>query len=266
MPPHVTCLPATPSSAPGIHPSRPGRTRRHGLFAGLLLCLPLLLIGCASAPPQAAADNRVAPGFVPPKPGALVMLLPPEKNFADLVPGQAMLTEQLHKQLTAAGYRTALLDKANHDDLWRQEVEAAGGIFDPATGARRNEAYARAMANLAQRVCAEAKCALVAQHQLVLRRAELKGRYATWDGQRREIPLTRITADVRFSGSARSLSVMLNVIASNGDSAFRTFGGVTLPMQVDVDEARQKMRTDLFTNDAEIADGVRIALAPLRAP
>jgi hypothetical protein len=32
------------------------------------------------------------------------------------------------------------------------------------------------------------------------------------------------------------------------------------------DEAKQKMRTDLFTNDAQIADGVRIALAPLRAP
>jgi hypothetical protein len=266
MPPHLACISTPLSGAPRLHPPKPGRVRRHKLFAGLLLCLPLMLIGCASVAPKPAADNRVAPGFVPPRPGALVVLLPPERNFTETVPGQAMMTEQLRTQLAAAGYRTALLEKAKHDELWQREVEAVGGIFDPRTGIRRNEAYAKAMANLARTICAEAKCALVAQHQLLLRRAELKGRYATWDGQRREVPITRITADVRFNGSVYALSVMLNVIASDGDPAFRTFGGVTLPMQMDVDEARQKMRTDLFANDAEIADGVRIALAPLSAP
>lgn len=262
--PHIASIPEPFSAVPLIQPPRSARSRRHTLFAGLCLCLPLMLIGCASVPPKPAADNRVTPGFVPPPAGALVLLLPPEKNFTDLAPGQDMLTEQLHRQLTAAGYRTALLEKANHEEVWKQEVEAVGGIFDPATGARRGEAYGKAMSSLARRVCGQVKCTLVVQHQLVLRRTELKGRYAEWDGQRREIPLTRITADVRFSGSARSLSVMLNVIAANGGSAFRTFGGVTLPMQMDVDEAKQKIRTDLFANDAEIADGVRIALAPLR--
>jgi hypothetical protein len=264
--PHIAFVPAPLAAAARIHPPKPAGPRRHTLFAALSLSLPLMLIACASVPPKPAADNRVAPGFVPPKAGALVMLLPPEKSFTDLVPGQAMLTEQLHRQLVAAGYRTALLEQANHDHLWRQEVEAVGGIFDPATGARRNEAYARATASLAKRVCEQAKCSLVIQHQLVLRGAELRGRYAEWDGQRREIPLTRTTMDVRFKGGARALSVGVNAITGDGAAAFRTFGGVTLPMQVDVDEAKQKMRTDLFNNDAEIADGVRIALAPLRAP
>lgn len=217
-------------------------------------------------PPKAAADNRVAPGFVPPQAGALVVLLTPEKTFTDLAPGQAMLTEQLHRQLVAAGYRTALLEKANHDELWRQEVEAVGGVFDPATGARRNEAYAKAMASLARRVCAQTKCSLVIQHQLVLREAELRGRYAEWDGQRREIPLARANLDVRFKGGSRALSVGVNAIMADGSPAFRTFGGASLPMQVDMDEAKQAMRKDLFNNDAEISDGVRIALAPLRAP
>lgn len=264
--PHIARIPAPLAAVPRIHPTKPGRARRHTLLAGLFLCLPLMLIGCASVPPKPAADNWVAQGFVPPQPGALVMLLPPEKSFTDLVPGQAMLTEQLHGQLMAAGYRTALLDKANHDDLWRQEVEAVGGIFDPATGARRNEAYGKAMANLARRVCDQAKCSLVIHHQLVLRGAELRGRHAEWDGQRREIPLARNTMDVRFKGGARALSVAVRVIAGDGTPGFRTYGGVTLPMQVDMDEAKQTMRKDLFANDAEIADGVRIALAPLRAP
>lgn len=106
----------------------------------------------------------------------------------------------------------------------------------------------------------------VIQHQLVLREAELHGRYAEWDGQRREIPLARSTLDVRFKGGSRALSVGVNAIMADGSPAFRTFGGTALPMQVDIDEAKQAMRKDLFANDAEIADGVRIALAPLRAP
>lgn len=264
--PHITRVPAVPSTTLGIHPAKPAHSRRRTLFAGLFLCLPFLLAGCASVPPKPAADNRVTPGFVPPKPGALVMLLPPEKSFTDLVPGQAMMTEQLHRQLVAAGYRTALLEKANHDAIWRQEVEAVGGVFDPATGARRNEAYFKAMANLARRVCAEAKCALLVQHQLMLREAKLHGLYAEWDGQRREIPVTQSTRELRFKGGSRALSVGVNAIMADGTPAFRTFGGAALPMQVDVDEAKQTMRKDLFANDAEIADGVRIALAPLREP
>jgi len=57
-----------------------------------------------------------------------------------------------------------------------------------------------------------------------------------------------------------------NAIASDGAPAFRTFGGAALPMHGDMDEAKQTLRKDLFANDAEIADGVRIALAPLREP
>jgi len=225
--------------------------------------LALALSACASLEPPAATDNYRAKNFVVPPPGALVVLLPAPKA-PDLAAGEMMMTAQLHRQLRALGYRTALLDTANHAKVWAQEIEAVGGLFDPGTGAPRPGAHARALSSLARRICAEASCALVMQQRMVLREARLGGTKAEWDGQRRRVPVVGAGMDnYSFSGQTGALSVELVVFTKDGEPAFRSYGGASLPYRLNAGKEGNEIRPDLFDNDEEIADGVRIALQPL---
>ena len=233
---------------------------KYALIAALLIALS----GCASIAPSPAADNRVAKGFLPPPQGSLVILLPEPKS-KDFSKGEAMLAKQLHRQLTAAGYKAAILDATNYDELWREEVAAVGGIYDPVTGALRHEAYASATSALAKRICDELKCALVVRQRFLARKASLEGMMAQWDGQQRHIPVSQggVSKTYSFSGSTYGISVELLAIAGDGAFAFRMYGGVSLPYQTNIHEVRNEIRPDLFSDDKEIADGVRIALGPL---
>lgn len=177
-----------------------------------------------------------------------------------------MLQSQVQRQLVAAGYRVALLDRADHDRLWKEEAEAAGGLYDAVSGAPRPAAQAAALAGLATRVCREAKCALLMRPRLVMRHAELQQRVAEWDGQRRLIAVSKTGGTLHsFSGSIGAISVEMLALGADGRLAFRTFGGAAMPYAADTIGAQFELRPDLFADDAEIADGVRIALAPLRS-
>jgi hypothetical protein len=52
-------------------------------------------------------------------------------------------------------------------------------------------------------------------------------------------------------------------VSRNGQVAFKTLGGVSLPYAADVWHAEHALRDDLFSNDEEIGQGVAIALRPL---
>lgn len=233
-------------------------------LACALLTASLLLAGCGSVGTAPASENRRTPAAERVTPGSLVVLVPAEQDDPGLKPGVALLLDQLHRQLRATGLRVAALDTANHALLWRQEVDAVGGIYDAATGAPRPAAYAQALSALARRVCSETGCAMLLRYRLVLRTAELDGGSATWDGQRRFQPLSRTGGDsLRFTGTTRGLSVELQGIAAEGGLVFRGFGGASLPYRVDAGAGRMELRADLFDTDDQIADGVRLALAPL---
>ena len=178
-----------------------------------------------------------------------------------------MMTEQLHRQLVIAGYKVAILNAANYEKVWGQEVATVGGVYDPVTGALRREAHARAMSSLAKHICDEHKCALVIRQRLVARKASLDGEYAQWDGQQRYISVVQggVGRRYSFSGSTHGISVELFAIAADGSLALHTFGGASLLYQMNLHETRNEIRSDLFSNDKEIADGVRLALEPLRA-
>lgn len=238
------------------------REAMRALGCALLACW---ISGCAS-PPMPAADAYVAKPFAPPAPGALVVLLP-APNAQELPQGTALMTGQLHRQLATAGFKVAALAAANHDEIWRQEVAAVGGVYDPVTGKLKVQASAEASAKLAQRICAELKCALVLQPRLVLRKAELAGSKAEWDGQRRMLPVKGGPDQMlSLSGTTTGLSVELIAVLADGMMAFRSYGGASLPYQVDTNRERSEVRPGLFSSDAEIADGVKIALQPLLAP
>jgi hypothetical protein len=235
------------------------RWRRHALAA----VVAVALAACASTEPSPAADNRVPRSFAPPSRGSLVVLLPAPKAD-DLQAGQTLMTQQLHRQLVAAGYRVALLDAGNHDVVWGQEVAEVGGIYDPGSGALRSAAYAKALSSLARRLCDELKCALVIQQRLAVRDTKLSGSSAAWDGQRRRVPVVGTYGDtLSFSGTGVGLSIELTALSADGSPAFHTFGGASLPYRADASHAQHALRADLFADDREIADGVRLALNPL---
>jgi hypothetical protein len=229
-----------------------------------LLLSALLLQGCASTPPAPKSDNYVDPSFNAPAQGSLFVLLPVKSGSPDVAQGERLVTEQLHRQLTGAGYKVVALDDANYDVIWNQEIQAVGGIYDGKTGALKTQAYAQALAALTRRVAVDTRCAMVLKPALVMRQAHLSGIGADWDGQRRPVPQVRnYGADSRYDGSIPAISIELLGLASNGNVAFKTLGGISLPYRADSLGARFEVRPDLFADATETASGVHIALMPL---
>lgn len=230
-----------------------------------ILITSLALVACAAPAQRPPADTILGKHFTKPPAGSLIVLLPPAQT-PDFEAGENFMAAQLGAQLMAAGYRAAMLPASNYNEIWQQEIAAVGGIFDPATGASRPEAFTLAMGNLARRICAEAQCAMIIQQRLVERTATLNGFVADWDGQTRRIQ-TRgaLGQDYKFTGSTLAISVELVGVMADGGVGFRTYGGATLPFQTNVRESRNELRANLFQDDKEIADGVRISLQPLLA-
>ncbi len=229
--------------------------------------LVAILFACAFPCVHAEqAASLVGSTYLQPAPGAFVLLLPPSAEVVELEPGMPMLLKALHSELTSAGYKTALLDNANYETVWAQEVDAVGGIFDAKTGAPKYPQQAAAMSALAVRLASETSAALVIRPKLVMRQAELLGTKADWDGRQELVP-TRGTFGARSEhrGTMTAVSVQLIAISGKGSIAFSTFGGITLPYIVNFVTEKPELRTVIFQLESDVTKGVRIALAPLLA-
>jgi hypothetical protein len=154
----------------------------------LSLVVPILLAACASSSVSLPSDNEISQSFRRPTPSSLIVLLPAQVETADLEPGAAVLMTALHRRLTAAGYKVIALDEGSYDAIWSQEIAEVGGI-EIAAGVLRRRELMLALGRLMQRVSSETHAAMVMRPQLVLRRAEISGMSATWDGQQRRVPV-----------------------------------------------------------------------------
>ena len=228
----------------------------------LVFCLFLLLQPATAQVVQQAPV--IAGAFKPPPAGSLVLLLPPSTEATELDSGIPALLQALHLELTAAGFRTALLEKANYEVVWAQEVEAVGGVFDSRTGSPKPAERALATIALAKRLAQETSASLVITPRLVLRIAELSGTKASWDGRLTQIP-TRGTfgGSSSSSGTTTAVSVQLTALANDGALAFTTFGGVTLPFAINFVTERPELRENIFSDKTDLAKAAEIALRPL---
>jgi hypothetical protein len=228
------------------------------------LAATCLLLATAVASAQAPKPTSVAPDFVRPATGSLIVLLPVEAEAKQLEPGLPLLVNQLQEQLSRGGYRVALLDARNFAVLWEQEATAAGGLYDPITGRPRPDAIAKALNILAQRVSQGTSASLVVKARLVVREATLTGTKADWDGQSRRV-LTRGLAGASFElrGTTPALSVEVLALTDVGAFAFRNFGGASLAYVMNVGAEQQQFREDLFSDSQELREGTAIALRPL---
>lgn len=109
------------------------------LIGILLICLAFQLRA------EDAAKDYIEPKFVPPPTGSLIILAPKHGTSPQIAEGEEFILRQLHLQLTAAGYRVAVLDSSNYASMWQEEVNAVGGLYDPNTGERDPVAYGRAL-------------------------------------------------------------------------------------------------------------------------
>ena len=222
-----------------------------------------LLAGCASVDSPLAKDDLLAPNFRAPAAGALIVLVPGAPIGAAESGGTHLALVQLDAQLRAAGYRVVTLGGANFVDLWRSEVEVEGDLYDPHSGKPQPEVLARIWVSLARRIGEQTHCALVLDYQLIPRSAVMSGHKAGWDGVVRDIPFKRGQERYEMSGRTSALSVELVGFSPNGELLLRQFGGTSLFYRINTIDKREEIRPDLFLDDADTAEGVRVALRPL---
>jgi hypothetical protein len=241
--------------------------RRH--LAALLFALAAGTAHGASDVP----DDVVASTFARPAPGALILLLVDKAQAAPLDRAGTMLEAQLKRQLAAAGYRTATIDEADYQAVEDSEAAALGehpkGRLIPASGL----AKARALSRLAQIAKAESHCDMLIRARIILRKARLDAQYAEWDGRRRGILFEGIpdlgrsrVISAGLAGTTNALSVELVGVDGSGTRDFITHGGVVVPLIWNLERKSSSVRTDLFQDDTDVADGLQVALAPMREP
>lgn len=231
-----------------------------GVVVGLTACP-------ATTPLRQAPENAVAAGFQAPPAGSLVVVLPP-LDAGDAQGATPALMQALARALGAAGYRAADLSPENHARLWAEHVALVGGVFDPATGNRKPQAYAQALGNLAAQVCQQAGCQLVLMPRLVRRKADFVDGQAEWDGLRAAPKVKGESAfvKVRFTGQTAGVSLELTALQGSGRFAFLELAGVTLPFDSDVEQMSTPRAEQPLGTDAELQDAARRALRPLTGP
>lgn len=226
--------------------------------------LSLLLAACVSNPPAPPAPDAFrAETFQPPPAAATLTLLPPqETQYDELRAGAELLHKQLQKQLTAAGWKVAVLKRDDYLRRWKQEAEAVGGVYQPDSGEFKSKEYVQALATLIRKSCEETRCALLIDARLVVRPAEVVGNQVLWDGQK------RYSGDPTSSRGAAAtqtyaISVEVSGIQPDGELGFRNYGGAVLPPHYSIVELQNQKPAPMSWNDADIASGLSIALKPL---
>ncbi len=240
--------------------------------------LPVLLalvLGASTA--HAASDDDISRSFQRPPRDATILLLVEKADSAPLDRAGAMLEKQLQSQLAEAGYRTAVIDIADYQALEASEAAALGehprGKLIPAS----ERAQASALSKLARIAKTESHCDMLIRARIVMRKATLDAQYAEWDGRRRGLLFdgardlevdtnsrTRVVS-VRMTGTTAGLSVELVAFDGSGVRDFVTHGAVVIPLVWNLKTRASSVRTDLFQTDEDVADGLKIALAPMRS-
>jgi hypothetical protein len=234
----------------------------------------LVLLGLLSL--CASAFAGTASTYARPAPDALVLLVFDEPQDDLLARGSAALQRQVQAQLVKAGYRTAVLGE---DDFRALEAKVAGSAAEGVLGRLHNSTEAtrlRTLPVLARIAKDNSQCDLVLRARLVWRDTIFDTLAVEWDGQRRGVVLEGI-ADVKtpsganahirrawMEGSTQAVSVELEAFDGTGAPAFSTFCGALVPWVWNMATKKARVRDDAFQGDGAIADGVRIALEPMR--
>lgn len=228
----------------------------------LLACLlPFVLTACITTSPiPDAPDNIRDPGFQPPPAGARITLLPmQETQYEMLRDGAEMLEDSLMAQLKSMGYKITVIKRDDYLRLWQEEARAVGGVYEE-NGTFKPREYVQALDSLVRKSCAATGCALLINHQLVTRPAQVENGYIAWDGIR--LPL--LNPDAGKLDQGHGISVELTAITPMGALGFKHYGAVTALTGLTMEEMQQYVKKQQFFVESDIDRGARLALRPMR--
>jgi len=241
----------------------------------LLALWTLFVTACSASGASGTSEDLIAVTFRRPPPGALILLLQEKSTEPHVVPGDPMLLAQLKSQLNSAGYRTAVLDYSDYELLEVDEAVGSGERADNGKLIVGLLARQRALARLSKIAAESSHCDLVIRGRFVFRQAPIiDSMFVQWDGGRHGIkfedatviedPEGRHVVFGGMSGKATALSVELVAYDATGNLAFTTHGAVIVPYVTNVNKASTRWLDNMFSTDSDVADGMHIALAPLR--
>ena len=94
---------------------------------------------------------------------------------------------------------------------------------------------------------------------IVIRQAELEGRFARWDGVKRQHPSS---FGMTWSGNTSAASLRVRIFAADGERVFEGFGGLDLLFRPVISERRMEPMENLLSDQWNLRQGVAVAFHP----
>ncbi len=223
------------------------------------------LFGCSTSP-HVSVDNAYSKAFKGVIKENPILLLPVKMAIKEFNKADAIVSESVVRQLEFHGWSVVTLNRAVYDQKWSEIVKEIGGIYSPATGRLNTDKYYDAIVKFTKIISREKIYSAILFPSFELKKAELKGKHAYWDGVRRK-KIVKGTSDenMRWSGNTRGLSLKIWAFDSAGEWLFTSYGGLVLPFYTSMYNSREesKLRLDMFDNSKNIESGVNVALLPI---
>lgn len=201
-----------------------------------------------------------APCAAPPAPGTVVALAPLAVPERAAVPeaGRARILDALRARLAAAG--CVVLEPAAVGAAWDRAVAAAGGVFDPETGARDSARVLAARRAALAGIAPPGDSALWLAPVVELKVVEWSRGRATWDGVSETVaPLG--------AGTVGVLSLAVTVDDAAGARRHEGRGGIGAPVSASIWSSRVSARDPEKLFDAKrVERAVDLALEGFAPP
>jgi len=233
----------------------------------LIFCIALLCVSCAS-------NVRYYPYVFQKEPARNIKSVAVAPlNLINKIPSEAgpkssAVYDALKAYLTDNKIATQPAEKIAA--IWKEEIQKAGGIFDPADGKLQPYKFNKCLRNMVTKVCDSQAVDAVVLTAIIRRPAIIENSVVYWDGAEQSIEFgkgdERPFAD-RVSGDSTALSLRVFIVNKDGRIILKNFAGLEFPYKVVLDkrtrsETKMELRKDLFTDEARIRQAVAISLHP----
>lgn len=230
----------------------------------ILVALGVGMLACGCSNNLAISeDNAYSDKYAGIEAGRL-FIAPVRLHYNGLESGGDKVIKEMAKQLKNCGWDVATMSQENYQSVWSEITRSIDGIYSPSTGQLVTEKYQYALRELVESINDGEGFSAALIPRIVLKRAEIKGGIAHWDGVKRKKITSNLpgAAWTSWSGSTRGLS--LEVMAFDSESAwlFTNYGGLVLPFHTTIRDGKpaNEIRDKIFDDDLDIESGVGVAL------
>lgn len=227
--------------------------------------LGFILHGCTSVETM-LKDNNYAPGYSGIEKDRRIFIVPIKESFGPSVHGAEFLVREMGKQLELNGWSVVTMSRDNYLEAWSAISHDMGGLYSPTSGRLDPEKVEQATTKFIELINRAESCSAILFPSLSLKSAELKGRYAYWDGVKIKTVVTGASSmDVSWSGQTKGLSLRITAFSPSAEWMFTSYGGLALPYRTVMKGtiAVSEIREDVFEKQHDLESGVTLALRPI---